>query len=144
MSLSLPISRYPDQPRVLTFFRRAGAALAAIPGVQSVGFVDNLPLDGWDIGMPVEIAGDPPTDAASRKSAHYQITSPGYFETSASSSRQDARSPIAMSQPRRRSASSTKSSSAGSSEVASRWERLSACRIWRRDSRRRWHAKSSA
>src|SRR5262249_34415350 len=48
MSVSLPISRYPDQKNVLTFFRRADAALAAIPGVQSVGFVDNLPLDGWD------------------------------------------------------------------------------------------------
>ena len=81
MSVSLPISRYPDQARALTFFRRAEAALAAIPGVQSVGFVDNLPLDGWDIGQPVEIAGDPPTDAASRRSAHYQITSPRYFET---------------------------------------------------------------
>ena len=81
MSVSLRLSRYPDQTHALTFFRRADAALAAIPGVQSVGFVDNLPLDGWDIGQPVEIAGDPPTDAASRRSAHYQITSPRYFET---------------------------------------------------------------
>jgi predicted permease len=81
MSVSLPLSRYPDQTHALTFFRRADAELTAIPGVQSVGFVDNLPLDGWDIGQPVEIAGDPPTDAASRRSAHYQITSPRYFET---------------------------------------------------------------
>ena len=81
MSVSLRLSRYPDQTHALAFFRRADAALAAIPGVQSVGFVDNLPLDGWDIGQPVEIAGDPPTDAASRRSAHYQITSPRYFET---------------------------------------------------------------
>ncbi len=81
MSVSLPISRYPDQTRVLAFFRGADAALAAIPGVQSVGFVDNLPLDGWDIGQPVEVVGEPPTEAASRKSAHYQITSPGYFDT---------------------------------------------------------------
>jgi len=81
MSVSLPLSRYPDQTHALTFFRRADAELTAIPGVQSVGFVDNLPLDGWDIGQPVEIVGDAPTDAASRRSAHYQITSPRYFET---------------------------------------------------------------
>jgi len=81
MGVGLPISRYPDQARVLTFFRRAEAALSAMPGVVSVGFVDNLPLDGWDIGQPVEIGGDPPTDASNRKSAHYQITSPRYFET---------------------------------------------------------------
>ena len=81
MSLNLPFSRYADQARALTFFRQADAALAAIPGVQSVGFVDNLPLDGWDIGQPVEIAGDPPTETSNRRSAHYQITSPRYFET---------------------------------------------------------------
>jgi putative ABC transport system permease protein len=81
MTVSLPMSRYPDQANMLTFFRQADAALAALPGVQSVGFVDNLPLDGWNIGQPIEVAGDPPVDAANRKSAHYQITSPRYFDT---------------------------------------------------------------
>ena len=81
MSVALPFNRYPDQSGVLNFFRRADAALAAIPGVRSVGFVDNLPLDGWDIGQPVEVVGDPPSESASRRSAHYQITSPRYFET---------------------------------------------------------------
>jgi putative ABC transport system permease protein len=81
MAVSLPLSRYPDQSRALTFFRQADRALSAIPGVASVGFVDNLPLDGWDIGQPVEVVGSPPTETASRKSAHYQITSPRYFET---------------------------------------------------------------
>jgi putative ABC transport system permease protein len=81
MTVTLPMSRYPDQANVLTFFRQADAALAALPGVQSVGFVDNLPLDGWNIGQPIEVVGDPPVDAANRKSAHYQITSPRYFDT---------------------------------------------------------------
>ena len=81
LNISLPISRYPDQTRVLTYFRQVDAALGALPGVKSVGFVDSLPLDGWNIGQPIEIAGNPPTDAANRPSAHYQITSPRYFET---------------------------------------------------------------
>jgi putative ABC transport system permease protein len=81
MAVTLPLSRYPDQSRALTFFRQADAALSAIPGVASVGFVDNLPLDGWDIGQPIEVVGSPSTDASSRKSAHYQITSPRYFDT---------------------------------------------------------------
>ncbi|HEY7293269.1 MAG TPA: ABC transporter permease [Vicinamibacterales bacterium] len=81
MSIALPLSRYPEQPRALTFFRRLDAALTAMPGVRSVGYVDNLPLDGWNIGQPVEIVGDPFVDVADRKSAHYQITSPHYFET---------------------------------------------------------------
>ena len=81
LNISLPTSRYPDQTRVLTYFRQVHAALTALPGVKSVGFVDNLPLDGWNIGQPIEIVGNPSTDAANRPSAHYQITSPRYFET---------------------------------------------------------------
>jgi putative ABC transport system permease protein len=81
MAISLPLSRYPDQSDVLTFFRRAEAALAAIPGVQSVGFSSVLPLNGWEIGQPVEIAGEARNVEAIRKSAHYQLTSPRYFET---------------------------------------------------------------
>jgi putative ABC transport system permease protein len=41
----------------------------------------HLPLDGWDIGQGIEIVGGPPIDASNRKSAHYQITTPRYFET---------------------------------------------------------------
>src|SRR6185295_9104156 len=81
MAVSLPLSRYPDQTHALTFFRRAEAALAAIPGVQSVGFSTVLPLDGFEIGQPVEIAGDAASMEAVRKSAQYQLTSPRYFET---------------------------------------------------------------
>ena len=81
MGVSLPISRYPDQSHALTFFRRAEAALAAIPGVTSVGIATVLPLSGREIGQPVEIAGDTPSVEAVRKSAHYQLTSPRYFET---------------------------------------------------------------
>ncbi|HKE46972.1 MAG TPA: ADOP family duplicated permease, partial [Rhodanobacteraceae bacterium] len=80
MNVSLPLSRYPDQTHVLTFFRRAEAALAAIPGVQAVGFSTVLPLEGFEIGQPVEIAGDAVSVEAVRKSAHYQLASPRYFE----------------------------------------------------------------
>jgi putative ABC transport system permease protein len=80
MSVSLPISRYPTQTEVLAFYRRLEVALAALPGVGVVGLGNNLPLDGWDIGQAIEIVGNPPTDAASRRSAHYQMVSTRYFD----------------------------------------------------------------
>jgi putative ABC transport system permease protein len=80
MSVSLPISKYPTQTQVLAFYRQLEPALAALPGVRVVGLGNNLPLDGWDIGQPIEIAGDPATDPASRRSAHYQMVSTRYFE----------------------------------------------------------------
>jgi putative ABC transport system permease protein len=80
MSVSLPLSRYPTQTQVLAFYRQLETALVALPGARVVGLGKDLPLDGWDIGQPVEIVGDPPTDPSSRRSAHYQMVSTHYFE----------------------------------------------------------------
>ena len=52
-----------------------------LPGVRSVGFASNLPLQGWDREEPFEIAGDPPVEPSGRKTAHYQMVSVRYFET---------------------------------------------------------------
>jgi putative ABC transport system permease protein len=80
MSVSLPTSRYPTQTRALAFYRRLEGALTALPGVRTVGLGTDLPLDGWNIGQPIEIAGDPPVAPSSRPSAHYQLVSTRYFE----------------------------------------------------------------
>ena len=81
MSLSLPFNRYKTEADVRGFYQHVEASLAALPGVRSVAIANNLPLDGWDIGQPVEVAGDPPRDQSSLRSAHYMMISPGYFDT---------------------------------------------------------------
>jgi predicted permease len=55
--------------------------LSALPGVRRVAIGNSLPLDGWDIGQPIEIVGDPPADPSSLRSAHYQMVSTAYFDT---------------------------------------------------------------
>lgn len=80
MGVSLPASRYPKQVQAQATFRQLETALAVLPGVRAVGFTTDLPLDGWNIGQPFEIVGDLPTDPSSRRSAHYQMVSPGYFD----------------------------------------------------------------
>jgi putative ABC transport system permease protein len=67
-------------PRVAPFLRRVEQAVAAVPGVRSVGVGINLPLDGWDIGMPFEVASQP-VEQSKRPSSHYQVVSPGWFDT---------------------------------------------------------------
>jgi putative ABC transport system permease protein len=52
-----------------------------LPGVRSVGFASNLPLEGRGLGQSFEIAGDPPVEPSSRQTAHYQMVNVGYFET---------------------------------------------------------------
>jgi putative ABC transport system permease protein len=78
--VELPINRYSAR-QLPAFYRDAEAALMQLPGVRSVGFVSNLPLEGRGFGQPFEIAGDPPVEASSRQTAHYQLVNVGYFET---------------------------------------------------------------
>ena len=81
MFLSLPFNRYQTEADVRGFYERVEASLAALPSVRSVAITNNLPLDGWDIGQPVDIVGDPPRDQSNLRSAHYMMISPGYFDT---------------------------------------------------------------
>ncbi len=67
-------------PRVAPFLRRVEAEIAAVPGVRSVAMGINLPLDGWDIAEPWEIAGQP-LEPSKRYASHYQIVSDRWFET---------------------------------------------------------------
>ena len=80
MAIALPMNRYPTQAQLLTFYRQLETALAALPGVRAVGFANSLPLQGWDLGQPIEIGGDPPIDPSSRRSAHYEMVNAGYFD----------------------------------------------------------------
>jgi putative ABC transport system permease protein len=78
--VEIPISRYNPQ-QLTAFYRQTEAALMALPGVRSVGFARDLPLQGSALGQPFEISGVPPVDASSRQSAHYQMVNVRYFET---------------------------------------------------------------
>jgi putative ABC transport system permease protein len=81
MFVTLPFNRYRDEESIRVFYRRAEAALVALPRVRRVALGNNLPLDGWDIGQPVSIVGDPPADPSGLRAAHYVMVSPAYFDT---------------------------------------------------------------
>src|SRR5262249_20279149 len=68
------------QRKVLQFYRDAESALSSIPGIRSVAIGSDLPLAGFDIGQPVEIAGDPPVDPANRHGVGYLMVSTRYFD----------------------------------------------------------------
>jgi putative ABC transport system permease protein len=80
---ALPVSTYPDLPAVYTFYASLLERLAALPGVESVGAISNLPLRGGAGGMndftiegrPQRRPGEPTWNAG-----HVTVT-PGYFET---------------------------------------------------------------
>jgi putative ABC transport system permease protein len=79
--LSLTGSRYRKSANTLPLYQAVEREVAALPGVRSSAFSTTLPTQGWDIGMPAELVDRPVPDPSKRKSVHYQMVSPRYFET---------------------------------------------------------------
>jgi predicted permease len=75
VDVALPYSAYSSTERVMQFYDRAIAEVAAVPGVTGVAVASALPLEGeiWvdDISRP-----EAPHE---RVSANYRFVSPGYF-----------------------------------------------------------------
>jgi putative ABC transport system permease protein len=76
-SLSLPRAKYEEGPRVAAFYRRLLDEVAALPGVESAGLVDALPLAGGSY-LSFVIEGRPAADRT--PDAEHRVVSPGYFK----------------------------------------------------------------
>ena len=61
------------------FFDRLRPRLESLPGVESVSFINHLPISGdiWTLG--IEIAGQPLPPPGQGPSAAYRVVQPGYF-----------------------------------------------------------------
>jgi predicted permease len=78
--LSLPALKYPDQDHLVPVYARILENLRAIPGVESAGIAEILPMGGEGESTVIGII-DHPTPATDnvRPFANYTIVSPGYF-----------------------------------------------------------------
>jgi putative ABC transport system permease protein len=93
MQLEFPGSRYHDNAQVMSFVTELNDRLAALPGVESVGMADSLPLTPVGSFSSIGIEGkadlkskpdEPLYDPVSRisgPSAFLSMVSPGYFRT---------------------------------------------------------------
>lgn len=79
--VDLPPQSYKSNAMSIHFYDQALAAIRALPGVQSVGWVNALPLEGEGT---VSVIGLPSTDKADTSNlplADYRVASPDYFAT---------------------------------------------------------------
>ncbi len=80
---TLPVSAYPDDAAVTSFFTSLVENVAALPGVESAGAISNLPIVGG--GGPTtdfSIEGRPePAPGEPGRAAGTVLVTPGYFET---------------------------------------------------------------
>jgi predicted permease len=74
--MSLPGAAYSGDGAIPAFTDELGARLAAVPGVEAVGFVNRLPLLGGD-NTTVSVFGDP---SRSGDFVSERLITPGYFD----------------------------------------------------------------
>ncbi len=80
MRMNVPINRYPKFEDVIGFTKKLQESVRNIPGVESVGSINRLPLSGS--GPQTPYAYDAATEQAWESiSADWRVVTPGYFET---------------------------------------------------------------
>jgi putative ABC transport system permease protein len=79
--LSLPDSRYGEDPQIVAFYDRLMPGLAALPGVRSAAAVMGLPLSGMQFDISFKVAGRAPLRPADEPSMEIRVASPEYFST---------------------------------------------------------------
>lgn len=78
---TLPASRYDTTARRTAFYRQVIEKLHALPGVQSVGGVSNLPLSMTSRSTGITIEGAPPPAPGQLRLVDFRTVSPDYFAT---------------------------------------------------------------
>ena len=80
MQLALPAARYPQPEQIRSFYRELVNEVAVVPGVNTVGAVNALPLSG--AGGSGTVTVDNPAASSEQPSpeADQRVVTPGYFE----------------------------------------------------------------
>jgi putative ABC transport system permease protein len=75
---SVPPAKYPSSAQRSELYERVAERLAALPGVESTGAINDLPFGGSRTGSSFDIEGRGP-DPHDLLHAGYRTVSPGYF-----------------------------------------------------------------
>jgi putative ABC transport system permease protein len=77
MQLALPSSEYDNRQKKIAFYGKLLERIKAVPGVQSVGMINELPMGGVDINGALLVSGQPLDKAGY---ASFRVVSPDYFD----------------------------------------------------------------
>ena len=79
--LTLPAAKYPEQTRIVLVYQEILRHLKELPGVQSVGLTETVPLSGATEGTAIRFSDGPRPEASDTPYANYTMVSPGYFSS---------------------------------------------------------------
>ncbi len=78
--VDLSPGRYEGRDVMANFYQPLFDKIRAIPGVQSVGMIQVLPIQNWGWNSDIHMVGTPPPPPHTEQLAEYRIVSPGYFD----------------------------------------------------------------
>jgi putative ABC transport system permease protein len=81
LSLTLSQGKYPDADRQALFFEQLLSRVEALPGVQSAGLTNSVPMGHQNVHMGYAIEGRTKPAPGQDLSANYHMVSPHYFST---------------------------------------------------------------
>ena len=79
MSVPIPRNRFSSPSGEINFFQDALTRVRALPGVESAGVIDDLPLNGGGSNQPFTIEGRPAPPMSEQPEVDVRVISPGYI-----------------------------------------------------------------
>jgi predicted permease len=79
MTVPLPSTKFPSPAGQISFFQEVLQRVRALPGVESAGVIDDLPLGGGGSHQPFLIEGRPVVPMSEQPEVDVRLISPGYF-----------------------------------------------------------------
>jgi putative ABC transport system permease protein len=79
MTVPLPANRFPSPTGEIHFFEDVLNRIRALPGIDSAGVIDDLPLNGGGSNQPFTIEGRPAPPMSEQPEVDVRVISPGYL-----------------------------------------------------------------
>jgi putative ABC transport system permease protein len=79
MAVSVPPGKFAEPQQQIGYFGRVLERVRSLPGVQSAGLIDSLPLSGDGSHQPISVEGRPPAPMADLPEVDVRLISPGYM-----------------------------------------------------------------
>ncbi|MEK6278983.1 MAG: ABC transporter permease [Acidobacteriota bacterium] len=79
LRVQLPAYKYKEDYQRIGFYNQVLQRIGSLPGVESAGLSNYLPLSGWYNVLPFVIEGHPPLPAGQEPEVDHRVISPGFF-----------------------------------------------------------------
>jgi len=79
LRVQLPRPKYAENPPRINFYNQVLPRIQNVPGVESVGLINFMPLSGWWNVFPVTIEGQPAVPKGQEPEIDYRVVSSSYF-----------------------------------------------------------------